>query len=535
VVAVPVLVAPKAEAQTPGRGRNEVSGLFTIGAMGRGTGTAPASATATGNALAATAARPPLPPPPYLVVGLARAGTAAGRALATHVGPGSVRAWDSLADASQRERARALRRLGIDVLLGGDGVERLEGVRTVVKSPGVPWEIPVIAEAGRRGLPIVDELEIGWRLLPVPTVAVTGTNGKSTVASLCLSILERHGLRPELSGNTDFGPPLSELGLGPAPGSVVAEVSSYQAEASPELAVDGAAFTNLTPDHLNRHRTMEAYGAAKRALFVHGDRTVPVAALNVDDELGRAIADEVEERGGSALRYGRSEDAGHRIVASRSGLREAEVELETPEGPLTLATRLPGAHNAANVTAALALADGLGLPRGPTVSAIAETASVRGRFEAVDVGRPFDVVVDLAYSPDSVKVALAAARELVRPRDGRVVAVLGVIGRAGPSTGRIVGRLAREGSDHLILCGTSYRGEPRMVTLAELVKGARDADGGSLEVVIDRRQAIARAMAAARPGDLVAILGRGHIILEATDARGGFRPLDDRQVAMELA
>lgn len=502
--------------------------------MGRGSTSAPGSGTVP-HGLTTTTRRPPLPSGPYLVAGLGRAGTAAAKAIASRVDAAAIRVWDEAADAPQLERAQALRRLGVDVWLGGDGLEALGDVQTVVKSPGVPPDSPVMAAAVRRRLEVIDELELGWRLVPAPTVAVTGTNGKSTVAGLCVSVLDRHGLEPVLSGNTEFGPPLSELSLGETPRSVVAEVSSYQAEYSPELAVDGAVFTNLTPDHLNRHGTMEAYGEAKRALFVRGDRAVPVAALNVDDELGKAIADDVDERGGRALRYGRSADADYRIVGCRWGLRDAEVEIDSPDGHVSLATRLPGAHNAANATSALALADGLGLSRDRTAAGIASTAPVPGRFEVVDVGRPFDVVVDFACCLGSVAAVLATARAVVTPRGGRVVTVLAIVGRAGPLTGRDVGGIARERSDHLVLSGTSYRGEPRLVTLAQLTAGARVARGGTLEVVIDRRLAIARAMAVARPGDLVAILGRGPTGREATDARGGFRRLDDRRVVRELA
>ncbi|HEX5608850.1 MAG TPA: Mur ligase family protein [Solirubrobacterales bacterium] len=469
------------------------------------------------------------------MVGLGRAGAAAARALATHAEGSLVRAWDAQADAAQLARAAGLRALGVEVVLGGDGLEALAGVGSVVKSPGVPPEVPVLAAAARRGLLVIDELDLGWRLVPAPTVAVTGTNGKSTVAALCVAALAEHGLEPVLSGNTDFGPPLSELSLGPPPRSVVAEVSSYQAESSPALAVDGAVFTNLTPDHLNRHRTMEAYAAAKRALFVREDGAVPVVATNLDDRLGRALAAEVEERGGRAVGYGCSEDAEFRIAGCRWDLHGAELEIDSPDGALNLATALPGPYNAANATSVLALGHGLGLAAGPTLAALSAATPIRGRFEVVDVGRPFDVVVDFAYSVDSVAAVLAMARALVEPRGGRLVTVLGIVGRAGRLTGREVGRVAREGSDHLVLSGASYRGESRLLTLEQLAAGARAAAGGSVEIVIDRRQAIGRALAAARPGDLVVILGRGPIDREATDARGGGYLLDDRQAARELA
>jgi UDP-N-acetylmuramoylalanine-D-glutamate ligase len=469
------------------------------------------------------------------VVGLGKAGLAAARALAAAVGAGAVCVWDSVADPPQQRGARILREIGVEARLGGDGIEALSGVRTVVKSPGVPPEIPVLVEATRRGIEVVDELDIGWRLVAAPTVAVTGTNGKSTVSALSVAVLAEHGLEPVLAGNTEFGPSFSALSLSDPPGSVVAEVSSYQAESSPALAVDAAIFTNLTPDHLNRHRTMAAYGAAKRRLFVRGDWTVPLAAVNVDDELGRGIAAEIERRGGRSLRYGRGPDADYRITAARWGLRDAEVTVESPAGAVRFATRLPGAHNAANATAVLALADGLGLPREGTLAALASAEPVPGRFEVVEVDRPFDVVVDLAYTVDSVAQSLAAARALVSPRGGRLLTVLGVVGRAGPLIAAEVAARAREDSDHLVLSGASYRGEPRLVTLERMAIGARAARGGSFEIVIDRGAAISRAIAAAEPGDLVAILGRGPTAREATDARGGSRPLDDRRFAEEIA
>lgn len=419
--------------------------------------------------------------------------------------------------------------------LGGAAAEAFEGVRSVVKSPGIRPDTQVMGEATRRGLEVVDELDVAWRLVPAPTVGVTGTKGKSTVSSLCVEILAANGLEPALAGNTEFGPALSELALGAVPRSVVAEVSSFQAQYTSELAVDAAVLTNLTREHLSWHGSMDAYGAAKRRLFLRDDWCVPLASLNLDDELGSSLAREVEERGGCVLTYGSSPEADYRIVSARWALREGEVTVATPSGQVELRTRLPGPHNAANVTAVLALGDGLGLPRDTTLEALATAAPVPGRFEVVEVDRPYDVVVDLGFTVDSVSRTLATARELATGRGGRLLTVLAIVGRSGPEIGREVGAAARRLSDHLVLCGTSYRGEPRLVTLAEIVAGARAGSGASWEVVIDRREAIARALSLARPGDLVAILGRGPTTREATDTRGGFRPLDDRQAVRELA
>lgn len=479
--------------------------------------------------------RPPLLPGPYLVVGLGLAGFAAARALAAKVGPGSVQVWDAAADPPQRERAKQLRRLGVAVWLGGDGRGLLNGVRTIVKSPGVPPEASVVAEGRRRGLGLVDELEVGWHLVPAPTIAVTGTKGKTTITFLCREVLRAHGLDPVLTGNTNFGPPLSEVALGECPRSLVAEVSSFQAEFAEELAVDAAIFTNLTPDHRNRHKSMEEYGEAKRRLFVRGEWCVPLASLNIDDALGRRLAGEVAERGGRVLTYGQGADADYRIVECRWDLNRSNTVLEAPGGRIQLETRLLGLHNAANVAAVLALSDGLGLPREPTLEALSRAIPPPGRLEVLDLELPFDVIVDLAIMPDSVTKVLRTARELAASKGGRLLTVLSIMSHPAPLIGRESGAEARRLSDHLVLSAASYRGEPRLVALAALAAGARDAPGGSLETVIDRREAISRVLSLARKGDVVAVLGRGYVNREATDERGGFRDLDDREIVRELS
>lgn len=423
----------------------------------------------------------------------------------------------------------------MEVRLGGDGLDLLFEARTIVKSPGVSPEIPLVTEALRRGLQLYDELEIGWRLVAAPVVAVTGTKGKSTTSGLCVEVLRAHGFDPVLAGNTNFGPPLSELALGGTPDAVVTEVSSFQAEFASELAVDAAAFTNLTPDHRNRHKNMEDYAAAKRRLFVRGEWCVPLAALNLDDAQGRRLASEVAERGGMALTYGVDAEAAYRIVDSRWSLRQAEVVLEVPDQRIELRTRLPGMHNVANMVAALALSDGIGLSRELTLSALSSAGPPPGRFEVLELDRPFDVLVDRAIMGDSVGKTLESVRRFLSPTGGRLLVVLSIMSDTAPLVGREIGAVARGLSDRLVLSATSYRGEPRLPALAALAAGARAAPGGSLEIVIDRRKAIERALSHARAGDVVAILGRGETAREATDRRGGSVELDDREIVRELA
>jgi UDP-N-acetylmuramoyl-L-alanyl-D-glutamate--2,6-diaminopimelate ligase len=467
-------------------------------------------------------------------MGLGNAGRAAVEALAARNGPSSVLVWDDSGGDEVRAMRRSLAKQG--VATASDEARALQRVHAVVKSPGIPMEHPLVAAAGRRGLPVLDELELGWRLSSQPVVAVTGTDGKSTTTALVLSVLGAAGGRPLLTGNVEGfrGAPAMSAIPAEHDGWLVAEVSSYQAEGSPAFLPSAAVLTNLTEAHLLRHRTMAAYAAAKRRMFVRGDRAVELAVLNVDDAFGRQLAREVGDRDGRVLTYGFGTDADWRIRSSSSTLRTGAVELEALGELIRIDTRLPGAHNAANAAAALALADGLGLAREPTLCALASAAPVPGRFEPVDEGQPFDVVVDFAHTPVAVRRVLETARELVAGRGGRVIAVMGKVGRAARRYDEAIGRAARSGADHLVLCASSLRGEPPLIELEGVLAGARAVDGADLEVVLDRRRAIARGLSAARPGDLVAILGRGGRRRFTYDAKGPPGSFDDREVAREL-
>jgi UDP-N-acetylmuramoyl-L-alanyl-D-glutamate--2,6-diaminopimelate ligase len=468
------------------------------------------------------------------VLGLGEAGQAAVRALAARRGAECVRVWDDSQSNDVRAARRSLAAMGVSIPV--DEERALDGAGFVVKSPGVPLENSMLEAASRADILVVDELELAWRMSSWPVAAVTGTNGKSTTATLVYAVLSAGGANPILAGNVESYRGLSAASAVPPDhdGWVAAEVSSYQLLGTPAFLPDAAVLTNLTPDHLNRHRTMAEYADAKRRAFVRGDRAVELAVLNADDDLGQRLAKEVAERGGRVLTFGQSPNAAYRIRSWQSSLYGGRHELEAPDGSISIETRLPGRHNAANVAAAIALADGLALAREPVYEAVAEMVPLPGRFEPVDEGQPFDVVVDFALSVDAVNRALETARELAEPRGGRVIAVMGAIGRSHRPTRELTGKAAREGADHLILCGSSMRGEPPMIALEGLLMGARDADGGDLEVVLDRRAAIRRALELAEPGDLVAILGRGGLPTMAYDARGGSGPFDDREVAREL-
>ena len=200
--------------------------------------------------------RPELPPAPYLVVGLARSGIGAAYMLAAH---GEVVGVDS---------GRPELDAPFEAHLGSDGIELLDRVQTVVKSPGVPQEAPVVQAARARGVAVTGELELAWRLLPNPFVAVTGTNGKTTTTEL-LGQIWRAAVEPvAVAGNV--GTALSSLvGEVDDATTVVCECSSFQLEDTEEFAPDVAVLLNVEEDHLDRHGTFEAYREAKLRAFAN--------------------------------------------------------------------------------------------------------------------------------------------------------------------------------------------------------------------------------------------------------------------------
>ena len=259
--------------------------------------------------------RPPLPRGPYLVVGLARSGASAARALD---GRGEkVVGFDAGATTAT---VAALRADGIVAHLGGGGVELLDGVGCVVKSPGVPSEAAVIAAALERGIPVIGELELAWRLLDQPFVAVTGTNGKTTTVELIGAIYREAGLAVEVAGNV--GRALSGLVCEPPDpeATIVCEASSFQLEDTVAFAPEAAVLLNLTADHLDRHHSFERYRDAKLRIFANQDEAAIAVVPEelVDDSWrGRGIpASALEIPGdGELVRFGISERAALRLRA----------------------------------------------------------------------------------------------------------------------------------------------------------------------------------------------------------------------------
>lgn len=307
--------------------------------------------------------RPQIPDGPYLVVGLARSGAAAALAL-------RKRGEQAIGlDAGSPPGAEALRDAGVELHLDDeDGVALLDRARAVVKSPGVRAQAAVVAAARERGLPVLGELELAWRLLDNEFVAVTGTNGKTTTVELIGHIHRAAGQPVAVAGNV--GTAVSSLigALDPL-ATVVCEVSSFQLEDSSRFAPEAAVLLNITPDHLDRHGTLDAYTAVKLQIFARQDeRDVAV--------LPRELAGEIDA--GAARRVGFA-------WAPPAALFAREGQLWWQEEPLVALDelRLRGRHNAENAMAAAAVCLARGIARDAVRAGLVSFAGVAHRLEEI--------------------------------------------------------------------------------------------------------------------------------------------------------
>ena len=455
------------------------------------------------------------PQGPFLVLGLGLAGTAAAAALAAR--GERVVAVTPAPTPTVAEQAAALEAVGVRVAVGGWNGD-LGGARTVVKSPGVPFTDPAIVAARAAGLAVMDELELGRRLTARRLVPVTGTDGKSTVSTALAAVLGA-----PLTGNAEFGVPLSALG--PGDGPAVVECSSFQLEGCDGPLSDIAVLTNLSEDHLHRHGSLAAYAGAKRRLFVHDGATVERAVVNTEGEAGRALADELAAAGAQVARIG--DDYFVRGVAW--DVRSASVRLATPGGDVALDLRLPGPHNAVNAVTVLATCDLLGVAREQTLAALTAFPGVPGRWDHVEAGQPFDVIVDFAHTEAGLRAVLRTAREITVLRETRLILVLSAGGGTDPRKRAAFGQLGAWHADRFILTEGSNRGESLEQVLAAVAAGA----GERVELVRSRRDAIATALAGAHAGDIVLIAGRGAMPRLLTDRAGNGPLFDDRTVARE--
>ena len=368
---------------------------------------------------------------------------------------------------------------------------------------------------------------------------VTGTNGKTTTTFLLHSILASAGRRPGLLGTIESRiggerrpairttPEAIDLQrvfrqmLDSGDRSCALEATSHGSELG---RLDGVrfaalAFTNLGQEHLDFHGTFERYFEAKRRLFVEGDR--PPAAVNVGDAHGRRLVEDLRGLGHEPLlTFG---------FADEADIRPEQLELDgggarLRAGGIELRTKLRGRFNVENVLAAVAVARLLGLATEAIAAGVEALEGVPGRFEAIDAGQPFAVIVDYSHKPDALENVLRTARELA---GNRVICVFGCGGDRDRGKRPMMGRIAAERSDVAIVTSDNPRSEDPGAIIAEVVAGA----GAKLEVEPDRAAAIERAIGIAREGDVVVIAGKGHE--QGQEFADRTIPFDDREVARQ--
>jgi len=350
---------------------------------------------------------------------------------------------------------------------------------------------------------------------------VTGTNGKSTVATLIAAILDAAGRpagfigtlgyrfrdRSDAGGHTtpeasDLFRILREMRRDGA-AAVAMEVSSH-ALAMGRVGgarFDTAVFTNLTRDHLDYHKDFEDYFAAKRKLF---DLLKPGRrpAVNVDDPYGRRLAAEIPD----ALTFGeRGEVAAREVELTTAGIRGT---LTTPRGEVPFTTPLLGRYNLSNLLAAAAAAETLELPHAAVAAAFAAQRPVPGRLEPVDRGQPFAVFVDYAHTDAALEAALRSAREVVG--GGKVAVVFGCGGDRDPGKRPMMGKIAGELADLVIATSDNPRSEDPLAILTAIETGLKESGNRGYRLIPDRREAIRQAIAEAEPGWAVLVAGKGH-------------------------
>jgi UDP-N-acetylmuramoyl-L-alanyl-D-glutamate--2,6-diaminopimelate ligase len=400
----------------------------------------------------------------------------------------------------------------------------------------LPLEVPqVVVEDTRAAMPAAAAAFFGHPTRALEVAGVTGTTGKTTTTYLLYSVLEAAGRRPGLMGTVESRiggrrrpavrttPEAIDLQraframLDAGDRSVALEATSHGSELGRLAAVRFAAlaFTNLTEEHLDFHGTMERYYAAKRRLFLGPEP--PPAAVNVGDPHGRELADELKALGRApVLTYGFADDAEIRPDVLDGGrFRAGGIELET---------RLRGRFNVENVLAAVAVGVLLDVPDEAIAAGIAQVDGVPGRFETVDEGQPFTVVVDYSHKPAALEHVLRTARELAT---SRVLCVFGCGGDRDRTKRPLMGRIAADLSDLALVTSDNPRSEDPDAIIEEVVAGAPDR----LEVEPDRRAAIERALESAEAGDVVVIAGKGHE--QGQEIGGAVLPFDDREVARE--
>jgi len=402
---------------------------------------------------------------------------------------------------------------------------------------------------GRRALAQISANFYGHPAKQLALTGITGTNGKSSTAFLLEAMLAAAGRKSLLVGTIEYHvagrvlpaphttPEALELNqlfaeaVSGGAKEAVMEVSSHALAQGRVfgIAFDVAVFTNLTRDHLDYHHTMEEYFAAKRLLFEGYDGRAPrVAVLNCDDDYGQRLIQVSPSIGSEVITYGLAEGDFH-AEDIRYSAHGTKFEMVTPAGKAEISSPLLGRVNVYNALAAA----GAGFARGCDVQTVAQGVAtfhgIPGRFQRVDCGQPFTVVVDYAHTDDALRNLTALASEFVGGK-GRVITLFGCGGDRDRAKRPLMGEAAGSGSDFVILTSDNPRSEDPLAIMNDAVVGLQRS-GAKYVMEPDRKTAIIIAITEARPRDIVLLAGKGHEKTQVT--RTGSVPFDDVEVARE--
>jgi UDP-N-acetylmuramoyl-L-alanyl-D-glutamate--2,6-diaminopimelate ligase len=427
-----------------------------------------------------------------------------------------------------------------------DAVSR--GAAAIVSEESAPAAIPpsvvwIQVREARKALAVTAANFFGHPAQALQLVAVTGTNGKTTTTSLIDAIIKASGAKTGLFGTIAYHTPLGEY---PAPNTTPESVDlqGFLAEirdaggrfgvlevSSHSLAMDrvwgchfaAAVFTNLTREHMDYHKTFEDYFAAKKRLFEGTGAGAPeVAVINADDEYGKRLSGLAKK----TVTYGLESDADITTKKFQLTFNGLTFAAQTPNGKVQVASPLVGRINVYNILAAIGAAQALGLSNEVIEAGIRSLESVSGRFQRIDLGQPFFVVVDYAHTDDALDNLIRTAREL-NPK-GRIITLFGCGGGKDrtkrPVMGEVTGRL----SDLTILSSDNPRTEDPLKIISDIIVGLQKTNGKYL-IEPDREKAIGVAMDEARSGDIVLLAGKGHENYQILADRT--LEFDDRDVA----
>jgi UDP-N-acetylmuramoyl-L-alanyl-D-glutamate--2,6-diaminopimelate ligase len=409
--------------------------------------------------------------------------------------------------------------------------------------------LPVLeVEHGRRALAEASAAFFGHPERKLAATGITGTNGKTTTSFLIESLLNAAAHKTVLIGTIEYHicgevrpsrhttPEARDLfalmaeGVERGATELVTEVSSHALEQGRMAGIpfDVAVFTNLTRDHLDYHKTMDNYYAAKRLLFDGSVYPAPrVAVVNAHDERAKQIAAAARRAGAEVRMYGIG--AGEWRVANYSLTPGGAVlDLETPAGNAQVKSHLAGEVNILNLLGAFAAAHARGVTFDDLAAAVPALKPVPGRFQPVDAGQPFTVIVDYAHTDDALRNLTALARQMTAQAGKRVITVFGCGGDRDRTKRPKMGAAAGAGSDYVVATSDNPRTEDPMAILAEIEPGLK-ASGVRYTVEPDRTTAIRIAVEAAEPGDVVLIAGKGHE--KEQILKGRTIPFDDCEVA----